>query len=351
MASAQMPIAAAVAVQIVGTCETLEKRYTRLIGPPDASVVRPEPVLRAALAHVFARHRAGASYAYACDQLKSIRQDISVQNLARADRALGFAVEVYERHARLALENSDASEFNQCQTQLEILHKRSLAVAAADGAGAGATQARDEDDGDEEGGEGASLASRVAEFASYRVLYSLYVAGKKGDAPGETATQVARLSSAERAHPWVQHAVRVVAAHASENFPRVFALYRAAPNLSSCLMDWTLSQARSRVTQALARAVRPALPIGAFLAPQLEFAAPAECEAFLRGCGAAIVEPEGVAGRAMDCAASDVKVVYDSPDKVMHERLSRAGLAVNSVGDVDEGAAARKGRRGEGRQR
>ena len=44
-----------------GTCQALEKDYLRLTTAPDPATIRPEPVLKKALAHVLGRHEQGCS--------------------------------------------------------------------------------------------------------------------------------------------------------------------------------------------------------------------------------------------------------------------------------------------------
>lgn len=106
---------------IEGTSQALEKPYLRLTSAPDPSVVRPLPVLRLSLAHVLGKWREKGDYRYTCEQFKSIRQDLTVRSSSVSHNVSEFppqiqgirnefVVEVYESHARIALENVSVSE-------------------------------------------------------------------------------------------------------------------------------------------------------------------------------------------------------------------------------------------------
>lgn len=181
---------------VVGTCQTLEKKYFRLTAAPIPSLVRPEPVLRQTLDLLKKKWKKENNYSYICDQFKSMRQDLTVQRIRNE-----FTVNVYEIHARIALEKGDLGEYNQCQTQLRVLYAQ-------------------------------NLGGNPVEFKAYRILYFIHTSNRT--ALNDILTD---LTIAEKGEPAIKHALDVRSALALGNYHKFFRLYLDTPNMGAYLMD------------------------------------------------------------------------------------------------------------------
>ena len=181
---------------VVGTCQTLEKKYFRLTSAPIPSQVRPEPILRQTLDLLKKKWKKEGNYSYICDQFKSMRQDLTVQRIKNE-----FTVTVYEIHARIALEKGDLGEYNQCQTQLRALYA-------------------------------SNLGGNPVEFKAYRILYFIHTCNR-------TALNdvLADLTIAEKQQKAIKHALDVRSSLALGNYNRFFRLYLDTPNMGAYLMD------------------------------------------------------------------------------------------------------------------
>mmetsp|Transcript_12384 Transcript_12384/g.19055 ORF Transcript_12384/g.19055 Transcript_12384/m.19055 type:complete len:628 (+) Transcript_12384:51-1934(+) len=232
-----------VAMTVKGTCQVLEKHYLRLTSPPKAELVRPQPVLAKHLKNLKKSWRKGRihkgtqrDYNWYCSQFKALRQDLTVQRIFNA-----FAVDVYETHAKIALEEDDINEYNQSQTQLKELYDSITGHEH------------------EEGNEGA--LKNMNEFVSYRIIYYVFLSGNKKYEGGSSDVLkiINKLSPEQRIDAFILHSLSVRAAVADNDYHKFFQLQDNAPNMSDYLMDKIVPSVRHSALQAICKAYRPSV--------------------------------------------------------------------------------------------
>lgn len=237
------------------------------------------------------------NYLYKCDQLKSIRQDLTVQRIQNA-----LTVKVYETHARLALEAGDLPEFNQCQSQLQRLYA--------------------------EGIQGCYM-----EFAAYNLLSIILHSNNKSD----LLSSMTRLSAKAKDDEAVKHSLAVHSAVSSGNFILFFRLYKTAPNLNTFLMDLYVEKMRFEAVQCMSKSYRPVIPV-AYITCALGFSKAIqmddsqdtsiegveECEEWLRAHGAVLTVDNNGELQLDAKASSTTLYMPEQEDAVAHGDASLA---------------------------
>ncbi|PAV91815.1 hypothetical protein WR25_18975 [Diploscapter pachys] len=229
---------------IRGTSTNIEKSYFRLTTAPDPSQVRPLEILEKALDNVKDKYRQRAEYRYLSDQLRSIRQDLTVQRIR--DK---FTVQVYEINARISLENKDREEFNQCQSQLRLLYQE------------------------------VSDCPNRAEFLAYRLLYYIAVENQI-----DIASLLRELTPALKEDECVKFAMNVRRAEALGEYEKFFKLFKNAPKMCPFIMDLFVERARKKALSVIFKAYRPTFQIKE-LASTLAYEEECDLVDFLRESG------------------------------------------------------------------
>jgi len=252
---------------VKGYCQVLEKSYLRLTSPPRAELVRPQHVLKQHLANlkkkwlVYRMHICPTgnsnvsigdemSYTWFCSQLKAVRQDLVVQRIFNS-----FAVEVYEMHAKIALQENDLNEYNQSQTQLKDLYN----LLSHQGL-------------EKKGIETVLGMEHQNEFIAYRIIYFIFLTGnQKYDGGSSDLLKIMfSLSPEQREDFAIIHALKVRVAVAENDYHAFFQLHDTCPNLGSYLMDTLVPHVRALALKQMMKAYKPSIST-LFLLQELGF--------------------------------------------------------------------------------
>jgi SAC3 family protein LENG8/THP3 len=275
--------------QLVGTSQVLEKPYLRLTTHARADDVRPMQVLIKSLAHIKSKYYQQEDFEWANEQLKSVRQDITVQRLRNR-----FVLDTYETHARILLEHGDLAEFNQCQTMIRHLtttgieHEENSNSVANSLKGSGSAMDLDDEDEPLQQSEEAS-----DEFRAYHVLYSLVQSSWD-----DLTRALVRVREIIRGRDEMgcktassRHSLEVMKSVVHSDYHAFFKLYESAPHLSAYLMDFLVKRMREKAYERIIAAYRPTICVEYFRGA-LHFQDIEETRLFLRQVGAEFIKGE-----------------------------------------------------------
>jgi hypothetical protein len=259
---------------IVGTSQELFKDYLRLTSDPKPEMIRPYPVLQQTLTELKKRWKEKATYEWICNQFKSLRQDLTVQRIKNE-----FTVQVYEIHARMALESADMVEYNQCQASLKALYEL-------------------------------GIPGKVEEFTAYRILMLLHGRNKS-----ELNLYVGQLTPRQKVDPAVQHALRVQRAVSMGNYHTLFEMYLSAPNMGAYIMDHFIDRERAKAFVIMTKAYRSLTLV--FVQNELAFETLTDAQKFLATHRAAcFVNPNSPdREKVLDCKAASPLIAQAYEEK------------------------------------
>lgn len=294
--------------QFIGENQNLEKPYLRLTTFPRKEDVRPLAVLQKSLQHIKKRYKETEDFSWSNEQLKSVRQDITVQGIRNA-----FVLEVYETHSRILLEHGDLNEFNQCQTMIRsltdgtFLDDDASSLNFADASSSPKSKRkRKKQLSCKPLQQSPALAD---EFGAYACLYAVvqrsWMSLKMelmriqpilalGDDKASSCNQACR------------HAVEVADAVACNNYRRFFFLYDTAPHMSVYLMDFMLQRVRISAYERIVAAFRPTIGVRQ-IQEWMGFLDQQETKTFLQARSAVFLQQEedekGGDDELLDCKA------------------------------------------------
>lgn len=207
-----------------GTSTDLEKEYLRLTGPPDSTMIRSLPILKKSFQFVLDKYSKTNDYRYICDQLKAIRQDLTVQVIKNE-----FTIQVYETHGRIAIKNKDRDEFNQCQSQLKSLYEMVNE---------------------------SSTRNNSAEFVGYRLIYNMLTKSFK-----DLNQVIKEIKSKYSDNKYLQHLLELNNAWYLNNYVKFFRLYEVCNEMSKYLIELFIERERKLALKIIIKSFRPTIKL------------------------------------------------------------------------------------------
>lgn len=195
---------------IVGTNTNLEKSYLRLTSLPNPDQIRPQYILEKSLDLILNKWKnKEVDYLYMEEQFKSIRQDMTIQNIKNE-----FTVKVYEQNAKVSLNTKDLDQFNQCQSQLINLYRE-------------------------------DIKGNQKEFFAYRIIYSSLVNLKFEIEDISKETFIYKYKNSVE----IKNALNIRRALNQKNYLDFFKYYKECPNMGKQLIEPFINRFRVLLLQ------------------------------------------------------------------------------------------------------